>query len=134
MTTRRKFLTQAGLISAGLMIAPKLFSAKTSDIVGLQLYSLRDQIPTDVKGVIAKVAAAGYKEVETFGYSKQRGFWGLDAKAFSDLLKDNGLKTPSGHFGMDEYFVHDKTEALEAYIEAANITGMEYVIVPSING
>jgi sugar phosphate isomerase/epimerase len=133
-TSRRKFLTQAGLISAGMMIAPKLMSAKPGKIVGLQLYSLRDQLPKDVKGGIAKVAAAGYKEVEPFGYSKQHGFWGLDAKAFSDLLKVNGLTTPSGHFGMDEYFVHGKTDDLESYIEAANITGMSYVIVPSVNG
>ncbi|MDB4918217.1 sugar phosphate isomerase/epimerase [Mucilaginibacter sp.] len=134
MTTRREFLTQAGLISAGLMIAPGLLSAKGTNVVGLQLYSLRDQLPKDVKGVIAKVAAAGYKEVETFGYSKQNGFWGLDAKAFSGLLKANGLTTPSGHFGMDEYFVHGKTTDLESYIEAANATGMKYVVVPSING
>jgi sugar phosphate isomerase/epimerase len=135
MTTRRKFLTQAGLISAGMMMAPRLMSvAKTSKIVGLQLYSLRDQLPKDVKGGIAKVAAAGYKQVEPFGYSKKNGFWGLDAKAFSDLLKTNGLTTPSGHFGMDEYFVHGKTDDLESYIEAANITGMSYVIVPSVNG
>ena len=134
MTNRRKFLTQAGLLSAGIMIAPQLLSEKSSHIVGLQLYSLRDQLPKDVKGNIAKVAAAGYKEVETFGYSKDRGFWGLDAKAFSELLKSNGLKTPSGHFGMDDYFVHDKTDVLKTYIEAANITGMSYIIVPSING
>lgn len=134
MTTRREFLAQAGLMSAGLMIAPGLLSAKARKTVGLQLYTLRDQLPKDVKGVIAKVAAAGYKEVETFGYSKQDGFWGLDAKAFSKLLKDHGLSTPSGHFGMDDYFVHDKTAELESYIEAANITGMTYVVVPSING
>jgi len=134
MTTRREFLTQAGLVTAGMMMAPGLLAAKDSKIVGLQLYSLRNQLPSDVKGCIAKVAAAGYKEVETFGYSKTRGFWGLDAKAFNDLLKDNGLKTPSGHFGLDDYFVRDKTESLEAYIEAANIVGTEYIIVPSING
>ncbi|WP_428330823.1 TIM barrel protein [Mucilaginibacter sp.] len=134
MTTRRKFLKQAGLISAGAMIAPNLLSAKAGKVVGLQLYSLRDQLPKDPKGVIAKVAAAGYKEVEPFGYSKQNGFWGMDAKAFSGLLKDNGLTTPSAHFGMDEYFVHGKTGELETYIDAANITGMTYVVVPSING
>jgi len=134
MTTRREFLTQAGLVTAGMMIAPKLFSAEGSKVVGLQLYSLRNQLPNDVKGVIPKVAAAGYKSVETFGYSKERGFWGLDAKAFSDLLKDNGLKTSSGHFGMDGYLIHDKVEDLQSYIDAANITGMEYVVVPSVNG
>ena len=134
MSTRREFLTQTAIVSAGLMIAPQLLSAKSSSVIGLQLYSLRDQLPKDVKGVIAKVAAAGYKEVEPFGYSKQNGFWGLDAKAFSALLKDNGLTTPSAHFGMDQYFVQGKTDDFESYIEAANITGMTYLVIPSING
>ncbi len=134
MTNRRKFLKQAGLISAGAMIAPQLLSAKPANMVGLQLYSLRDQLPKDVKGVIAKIAAAGYKNVETFGYSKEHGFWGLSAKEFSGLLKANGLKTASGHFGLDQYFVEGKTTDLENSIKAANATGMEYVIVPSING
>ncbi|MCR8559958.1 sugar phosphate isomerase/epimerase [Mucilaginibacter sp. BJC16-A38] len=134
MSTRREFLTQAGMVTAGLMIAPHLVSAKPKSVVGLQLYSLRDQLPKDVKGVIAKVAAAGYKEVEPFGYSKQNGFWGLNAKDFSSLLKDNGLTTPSAHFDMNGYLVDGKTEAFDSYIEAANITGMTYVIIPSING
>ncbi|BAU55122.1 sugar phosphate isomerase/epimerase family protein [Mucilaginibacter gotjawali] len=132
--TRRKFLTQAGIVTAAAMIAPDLLSAKSGHVAGLQLYSLRDQLPKDVKGYIAKVARAGYKEVEPFGYSKKDGFWGLDAKAFSTLLKQNGLTTASAHFGMDQYFVEGKTDDLETYIEAANITGMTYVIIPSING
>lgn len=136
MTTRRDFLTQAGLVTAGAIIAPQLLIAKPTakHIVGLQLYSLRDQLPKDVKGNIAKVAAAGYKEVETFGYSKKNGFWGLDAKEFSALLKSHGLTTPSGHFDLNSYFVEGKTDELESYIDAANVTGMQYVIVPSING
>jgi sugar phosphate isomerase/epimerase len=132
--SRRKFIKQAGLISAGVMLAPKLFAERSAPVVGLQLYSLRDQLPKDVKGGIEKVAAAGYKEVEPFGYSKKNGFWGLDAKAFSRLLKANGLTTPSAHFGMDQYFVEGKTDDLQTYIEAANITDMKYVIIPSING
>jgi sugar phosphate isomerase/epimerase len=134
MTTRRTFLTQAGLLSAGAMLAPHLLSAKPIKNVGLQLYSLRDQLPKDVSGVIAKVAAAGYKEVEPYGYSKKNGFWGLDPKAFSDLLKANGLTTPSAHYDMNQFLGSGKTENLEAYIEAANATGQSHIIIPSING
>lgn len=135
MTTRRKFLAQAGMLSAGAMLAPGLLSAMPKGkVVGLQMYSLRDQLPKDPKGVIAKIAAAGYKEVETFGYSKQGGFWGLDAKAFSDVLKANGLTTPSGHFGMDEFLLQGKTTELENNIAAANATGMTYIVIPSVNG
>ncbi|MGF7081645.1 sugar phosphate isomerase/epimerase family protein [Mucilaginibacter sp. UYCu711] len=134
MTTRRTFLTQAGLLSAGAMLAPHLLSAKPIKNVGLQLYSLRDQLPKDVSGVIAKVAAAGYKEVEPYGYSKKDGFWGLEPKAFSDLLKANGLTTPSAHYDMNQYLGSGKTENLEAYIEAAHATGQSHIIIPSING
>jgi sugar phosphate isomerase/epimerase len=134
MTTRRTFLTQAGLLSAGAMLAPHLLSAKPIKNVGLQLYSLRDQLPKDVSGVIAKIAAAGYKEVEPFGYSKKAGFWGLDPKAFNNLLKANGLTTPSAHYDMNQFFGSGKTENLEAYIEAANATGQSHIIIPSING
>jgi sugar phosphate isomerase/epimerase len=133
MTNRRTFLTHAGLLTAGAMAAPYLLSAKGINKVGLQLYSLRDQLPKDVNGVIAKVAAAGYKEVEPFGYSKEKGFWGLDAKTFDALLKSNGLTTPSGHYDMNRFFGSGNTDQLETYIEAANITGQSHVIVPSIN-
>ncbi|RWY53663.1 sugar phosphate isomerase/epimerase family protein [Mucilaginibacter gilvus] len=133
MTTRRNFLVQAGVASAAIMLAPQLLSAKGKPGVGLQLYSLRDQLPKDVKGVIANIAKAGYSEVETFGYSKQGGFWGLSAKEFSALLKANGLTTPSGHYGLDEYFGTGKMDQLNSYIEAALITGQTYIIIPSIN-
>jgi sugar phosphate isomerase/epimerase len=133
MTTRRNFLVQAGIASAAAMLAPQLLSAKGKTGVGLQLYSLRDQLPKDVKGVIANIAKAGYSEVETFGYSKQGGFWGLSAKEFSALLKANGLTTPSGHYGLDEYFGSGKMDQLNSYIEAALVTGQTYIIIPGIN-
>jgi len=135
MTNRRKFLAQAGVISAGIMMKPHMLIAKPrNNVVGLQLYSLRDQLPKDVSGVIAKVAAAGYKEVETYGYSKNNGFWGLDAKAFGTLLKNNGLTAPSGHFDMNLFFGSGKTDDLQTYIDAAHEIGMQYIVVPSING
>jgi sugar phosphate isomerase/epimerase len=133
MTSRRKFLAQAGLVSAGMVLAPQLLSAKGKKGPGLQLYSLRDQLPKDVKGVIANVAKAGYAEVETFGYSAQNGFWGLSAKEFSALLKANGLTTPSGHYGLDEFFGSGKMDTFNSYIEAALATSQTYIVVPSLN-
>ncbi|PAW93831.1 xylose isomerase [Mucilaginibacter sp. MD40] len=132
-TTRRTFLAQAGMAAAGIMLAPQLASAKSLNGIGLQLYSLRDELPKDVKGVIAKVSKAGYKEVETFGYSKQNGFWGLSAKEFAALLKANGLKSPSGHYGLDEYFGTGNMDEFNSYIEAAKILGQTYIVVPSLN-
>jgi sugar phosphate isomerase/epimerase len=129
MNSRRTFIKQSGLMAASLVVLPSLAFKAPKKVVGLQLYSLRDIIHKDVTGIIEKVAAIGYKEVETYGYSLKDKFWGLDAKAFSALLKQNGLVAPSGHYDMSSFF-SGKTDDLKSYIEAAKITGGEYVIVP----
>ncbi|MBC7615512.1 MAG: sugar phosphate isomerase/epimerase [Pedobacter sp.] len=134
MTTRRNFIKHTGLLAAGATLLPSFASSMGSakPAIGLQLYSLRDIIGKDITSIIEKVAAIGYKEVETYGYSKKDGFWGLDAKAFASLLKENGLKSPSGHFDMDG-FINNKSngmEELKSYIGAANVLGSKYITVP----
>lgn len=134
MNSRRDFIKKAGLLTgAALILKPDWASAKPIGKLGIQLYTLRNEIQKDVKGVIKKVAAAGYKQVETFGYNKQNGFWGLSAKEFSDLLKDNGLTSPSGHYDFGSYFSAGDTSALQSYLEAGNILGQEYILVPYID-
>lgn len=130
MNSRRTFIKQAGLAAAGALVLPSLAFAASNKVVGLQLYSLRAQLPQDVKGTIAKVAKAGYKEVETFGYSVKDKFWGLDPKAFKALLDQNGLTAPSGHYGMDKFIGGGDQDELRSYIEAANTIGSKYIVVP----
>lgn len=130
---RRKFLGQSALFTTGIIAMPKLMFAKTNQKYGLQLFSLREQLPKDVKGVIAKVAAAGYKQVETFGYSKENGFWGLSAAEFKKLLSSNGLTTPSGHYGMDAFFKSGEINTIDDAIEAAKVLEQDYVVIPYIS-
>lgn len=130
MNSRRTFLKQAGLAAAGALILPSYACSAPAKTVGLQLYSLREQLPQDVRGTIAKVAQAGYKEVETFGYSLKDKFWGLTPKEFKALLDENGLKAPSGHYGMDTFISTGNQDELKSYIEAANAIGTEYIVVP----
>ena len=132
MTTRRNFIKHTGLLAAGAALLPSFACSMSAakPVVGLQLYSLRDIIGKDITSIIEKVAAIGYKEVETYGYSKKDGFWGLDAKAFASLLKQNGLKSPSGHFDMDGFMEGKGSDNLKSYIEAANVLGNKYVTVP----
>jgi sugar phosphate isomerase/epimerase len=104
--------------------------AKPITKVGLQLYSLREQIPNDVKGVIAKVAKAGYKEVETYGFSKDKGFFGLRPKEFKALLDSHNLYSPSGHYGIDQFLKEGKTDDLNVTIDAVKVLGSKYLTVP----
>lgn len=132
MNSRRDFLKQAGLAAAGAMILPSLSGFKPVKKVGLQLYNFRSQLSTEVKVIIPKIAKAGYKEVETYGYSVKDKFWGLEPKAFKKLLDANGLTAPSGHYGIDTFISTGSKEELQHHIEAANAIGTKYLIVPWI--
>lgn len=133
MNSRRLFLKQSALFAASVAVMPSLASIPINKkAVGLQLWTVKDIIEKDLSNVISKIAQIGYREVETFGYSKKDGFWGLDAKGFAELLKKNGLKSSSGHFDLDSYLQGKKTDQLQEYINAANILKSEYITIPSL--
>lgn len=132
MTTRRNFLKETGILAVSLALAPSLTKAfaPAQHAVGIQLYSLRDIIGNDVKGVIEKVAKAGFKEVETYGYAPNGSFWGLSPKDFKALLDTNGLYSPSGHFSFDNYISTGNLDDIKSYIDASNVLGSKYVVAP----
>ncbi len=116
--------------AAALIVPSFAFAADNKRVVGLQLYSLRDELPKDVKGTIAKIAKAGFKEVETYGFSIKDQFWGLTPKEFKALLDAHGLKAPSGHYGLGTYLSDGNTTELKAAIAAAKVLKSEYVTIP----
>ena len=62
MISRRNFLINSGITAAGAMLSADVFAGGTfkKNKLGLQLYSLRDEIgPSGLDGVLKKVAAAG---------------------------------------------------------------------------
>ena len=135
MIKRRTFLKQTGLVFAASAILPSaMYSYSGADHpLGLQLYSLRKTIGDDVIGTINKVAGVGFKEVETYGYSPENGFWGMSVSEFKALLSKNGLTSPSGHYGADKYLSKDGTMSdFQDVIDAAKELGQEYVIIPYI--
>ncbi|NHA02419.1 sugar phosphate isomerase/epimerase [Mucilaginibacter sp. HC2] len=130
MINRRSFLQQTSIISAGMMLMPDLLTAKTNRQYGLQLFAFRETLPKEVNSIIPKIAQAGYKQVEPFGYSKKNGFWGLTASEFKKLLDDNGLTVPSAHYSLDLFLSSGDTAQVEEAIEAAKILGQKYIVLP----
>ncbi|MBZ4043268.1 sugar phosphate isomerase/epimerase family protein [Flavobacterium hibisci] len=133
MIKRRDFIINSGLVLGALAIAPSLaFSAKPKNI-GLQLYTLREDFSKNVKGVLEHVSKSGYKEVETYGFSADKGFFGTSAKDFKKILTDNGLKAPSGHYDFNSFIKDNNADFLKACIEGANQLGSEYITVPYLD-
>ena len=130
MNTRRNFIKQSGLLTAGLMMNPSEL-LKKQKTVGIQLYSLRDEIVKNPKGVIQKVAAAGYSNVEMYGLSADNKFYGLPVKEFAQLLKDNNLKSSSGHYAPVNFlFENGSGDDVKNFCEVGNTLGNKYIIIP----
>lgn len=134
MIKRRKFLKQAGLAFAATTLIPgALFSCKNNRSIGLQLYSLRESIAQDVIGTIEKVAQIGIKEVETYGYSPEGKFWGLEIKEFKKVLDDNGLVTPAGHYDFDPFLdINGTKDDLKKSLDVANRLDQNYLVISHI--
>jgi sugar phosphate isomerase/epimerase len=130
MNNRRTFIKQSSLLSAGLLMNPAEMLKKNKN-VGIQLYTLREPIAKDPKGVIKNIAAAGYKEVEMFGLSADNKFFGLTVNEFAQLLKDNNLKSPSGHYAPDKFlFENGNGDDVKNFCEVGNALGNKYIIIP----
>src|SRR5438045_4924586 len=127
MTNRRKFLEQSGTFALASLLLPRLgraeyfFDKKETRPIGLQLYTLGGLMTTDAKGTLEKLAAIGYKEVESAG-SQKGNYYGYTPKEFSAMVKDAGLHWRSAHVGgapfrLDQALKMAKTAADSARIQ-----------------
>jgi sugar phosphate isomerase/epimerase len=131
MQNRRSFLKATGTLASGLLIGRSAFSMddfSTNGSIkkfGLQLYSLRDDLPKDPKGVLKQVASFGYKQIE--GYEGKQGmFWGMTNKEFKKYMDELGISIVSSHCNINNDF---ETKAAQA-----GEIGMKYLICPSLGG
>ena len=134
MMTRRRFLHHAAVGSAAAFVP---FQQKPPYKMGLQLFTMRAAMAKDVAGTLKRVAALGYEEVETYGFDPQgMGYYGMPASAFAQLLRDNNLTTPSGHYDLNR-FVTTSEDDLKRYmdrcIEGAKALGQAYVTWPYVD-
>jgi len=120
---RREFVKT--LATAGVAIAVPharrtTHDARRLDKVGIQLYTVRDQMKADFEGTLAHVAEIGYKEVEFAGYFDHTP---ADVRA---ILDRHGLSAPSTHIALGEI------DAWKASLDTAKAIGHEYIVVPWI--
>lgn len=127
---RRKFLQITGAATTGFALSSlsgiSLFASCNSNdekisTFGIQLYTLRDDMPKDPKGVLKQVAAAGYKQIESYE-GPQGMFWGMSNTDFKKFNDDLGMKVIASHA--------DITKDFEKKAADAAAIGMKYLICP----
>lgn len=87
--------------------------------VGLQLYSIREDMEKDMDAALAKVKAMGYDYVEFAGY------FGKSAEEVKALLDKHGLECISVHQTYDVFLNNEKES-----VEYLNTIGAKYSAVP----
>jgi sugar phosphate isomerase/epimerase len=96
--------------------------SKKKLLIGLQLYSVRDDCAKDFPGMIKAVAKMGFTGVEFAGY------YGKSAKELKQMLDENGLKCYGTHIGLDTLMGDDLLKT----VEFNQILGNKMLIVPWI--
>ncbi|MEL6107682.1 MAG: sugar phosphate isomerase/epimerase [Planctomycetota bacterium] len=125
---RRQFLG-AGAALTFTLSQSRLLHALDSDNkyrndIGIQLYTLRNQIKANVGRTIEAVAKAGYKQVEPYGFP--------NADEMIQAAKDNGLAVNSTHFEWDSVVNPDKkgVPPFAEILEKANKHGLTHLVIP----
>jgi sugar phosphate isomerase/epimerase len=121
---RRTFFETATAAATATLLTSRLGWAATEhkiEKIGVQLYTVRDQMKADFDGTIAKVAQIGYKEVEFAGY------FGRTGQQVRAVLDKNHLSAPSTHVQYDEL-----DEKFPSVIETSKTIGLNYIVCPWI--
>lgn len=135
--SRRAFIKNSSITLAGISVLPSVLKNKTPrDILGVQLYSVRDDMKKDPAGTLKKLSQMGCKDVEHAGYYDKK-FYGYSVADFKKILDDNGLKMESGHdfLGSKQWnkTTNDFTDDWKKTIDDAAAIGMKYVISPGVD-
>ncbi|MFZ2338844.1 MAG: sugar phosphate isomerase/epimerase family protein [Bacteroidales bacterium] len=138
-TSRRTFIKSgAALIAAAAVMPGEVLAAKKrkKGIIGVQLYSVRDEMRKDPLGSLKKVAAMGYEYVEHANYV-DRKFYGYTPQEFRKVLDDLGLKMISGHTVMGrnhwDEARNDFSDSWKYTVDDAAVLGQRYVVSPSMD-
>ena len=114
---RRDFLRTAGVAAISSQLPGSLFANPYGKPIGLQLYTLRDQLQKDVAATIRELAKIGYKDVEIYS------LYGKAPAEFGKILSDNGITASSGH-----YLLPDVKTNWDKHVEEAKTLGLKYMV------
>jgi sugar phosphate isomerase/epimerase len=126
--TRRDVLRYTAAAGAAALLPSVTRGVPSKKLpIGLELYSLRNQLPKDFTGVIVEVGKMGYDGVE---FASTYYGWDKKPKDLRKLLDDNNLKCCGVHTPLNTLV----GENLKRTIELHKTLGNKFLICPSMNG
>jgi len=105
---------------------------KPAKVIGLQLWSVKDDMKNDAKGTIEKVGAMGYQFVEAAGYGDGK-FYGIEPAEFKALAEANKLSFLASHTGQglpDSVKWAETMAWWDTCVAAHKAAGVTYIVQP----
>jgi len=99
---RRQFINRSAALLAVSTIAGKSMFAKAiakfnkDRRIGIQLYSVKDELSKDFVGTLKKLSAIGYSSIEPYGFDGDK-FFGYTMKELSNRVKDMDMTVSGAH-------------------------------------
>jgi len=137
-TSRRDFILKSTMAVTGVALLPAtvLAAKKEKGLIGLQLYSIRQEMSNDPFSSLKQIADMGYEYVEHANYINGK-FYGYSPTEFRKILDDLGLKMISGHTVMGpqhwDQARKDFSDSWKKTVEDAAVLGQKYVVSPSMD-
>lgn len=136
---RRTFLQTTGVIAAASALLPTSGISMTTNNdykMGLQLFTVRDEMAKDPIATLNKLKAMGYQDFELYGFdSEQETYYGYKSSEFRTILDDLALSASSCHYGFSPYLNRsnsDLTRFVDQCIKGAHTLNTPYITWPWI--
>lgn len=104
--------------------------------MGLQLYSINEDMTKETIVTLKALKALGYEDFETFGFESKKGtYYGYKASDFKKILEDLQITASSGHYGFSSYLDKpndDLKRFVDQCVKGALTLDMKYITWPWI--
>lgn len=118
---RRSFIRQSSILSAVslLPLSACVNEEKRRYKMGLQLFSVHEDMVADPIGTLATAKGMGYEDFEIYGFDPDAvSYYGSPASELNTIMDDMGLTVTSGHYGFSD-FIGRPMDDLRRYVDQA---------------
>lgn len=133
---RRAFIEKTAILGSAALLPiagfsnPRVHKYK----MGLQLFTINEDMTRDPIAALKTAKAMGYEDFETFGFDGEKGtFYGYKSSEFKKNLDDLQITASSGHYGFSSYLrkpEDDLKRFVDQCIKGAHDLDMKYITWP----
>lgn len=133
---RRNFISSMAALGATALLPIPGYSMlkKPKYKMGLQLFTIHEEMMKNTLGTLHAVKAMGFQDFEIFGFDGEKEtFYGYKSSEFRKIIDDLQITVSSGHFGFSPYL--DKPDDVlkrfaDQCINGARALNMKYITWP----